>query len=1248
MSKIDQKYIDALDNFTGALEEIVETLKEQQKTNKADVVNEMLNNTPINNINNVVKDLKKTVDKGFASIKTDNKTIIKEIKTLKSQKQTGTFGEIEDPKNKNKIVDGIKVVMLIAGGVLALGMAFKIIGKVDFMSVAAISTAVLIMATTYAKISETVNNSNIKDLIIAAAIIPVLALGLAASGFILSFMPTISPMQGLSMLLIAGSLSIASYFLLKSIKGFDSKSLLMVPLLPIILPMIALGIVASSYILKHTQQMTFMQVLSVGLIGLALGVATVSIAFALKAMKGVSWKEMLMLPAMIPLIAGGIVLASLIFKGFVPINDPVKLLIGSAVIGLSMLFFVPTIKILGKMKTGDLIRGGIAVIGLSFVMKFSSQILEDFEYVKDPLKLGLSALAMGVSLLLFTPAIWVLGKLGVKSLAVGLVGALAVAGAILGVSHIFAFMPDNLKYPDIMWSLGAGLTILGFGIVAAGMGFLMVSSGGIGALALAAGLVAMLATAGTIVGVSKILNKGDYSKFPPLDWAMGVGLSIVAFSVAAIFVAGAGILTVISSLFTGDKDPLLTLAKSMVDISFLLQDGKWDGGYPSLGWAAGVGASLMAFAGLTVIAGGVSLVKGITSFFTGDEDPLLTVVKSMVAVSKEIQEGNYSGNYPSLKWSLGVGGALSAFAGVTVLAGFATIAKTITSIFGDDDPLLTLTKSIVGVSKEIQAGNYGGNYPSVKWSLGVGGSLSAFAAVTMLSGFSSMSKVITRIFGDGDPLKTLAKSMVSVSKEIQEGNYSGNYPKEEWALGVGKALKLFAGVTILSSGGKLAKSITSFFTGSKEDPLKTLAQSMVDVSKLIQKGVYTGNYPTKEYSEGVSHFIITISDMVDDYDISSKEATTFRDTTSIILPAINSWTKMLSQGDLKNIPDKDYSENLVKFILGISKMVDEWDPNITDSKQFTESLAIILPSIKNISGIPTIDKSFSKSMGYVENGLDDIGDAIYDFKKLKLSLKDLDDFSKSMKYITIATKELQNIPNINDSMVDNMVVIKDSLEILSEGVDSFMYTGDGVFGKKRSMLDFMEMSVALTHIVSSLQVLSTMKSIPSGVLNGFTNFLSDLDKIPKLSEIGDSITTIGRLSDSFVYLANSLSLVNSNLQGFNDISQGLHLISLIDETNFDNVLKSVDKHKGTLQVIGNIPEEQVNLLSVIKTLTDDIVKMNTEKEKETTSLIKNDNTLRDKQQKQFYEDVSEIRSLLYDFKDHMDKPSASGTFNKYK
>ena len=190
MSKIDEKYIDALDQFTDALEQIVETLKSQQKAGKADTVNEFLKQ-PMDNLVTVVADLKKVTQKGFAELKSDNQEILKKIESIKQQKESGMFDRIEDPRNKNKIVDGIKVVILIAAGVLALGMAFKIIGKVDFLSVIALSGAIFIMATAYSKIAD-VKNISLGQVFKLSLILPMMALGLAASAYILKDFPTFS------------------------------------------------------------------------------------------------------------------------------------------------------------------------------------------------------------------------------------------------------------------------------------------------------------------------------------------------------------------------------------------------------------------------------------------------------------------------------------------------------------------------------------------------------------------------------------------------------------------------------------------------------------------------------------------------------------------------------------------------------------------------------------------------------------------------------------------------------------------------------------------------------------------------------------------------------------------------------------------------------------------------------------------------------------------------------------------------
>ncbi len=236
MSKIEEKIKDALNSFTESLEQIVETLKNQQEANKIDTVNEMLRSTQTEKLQNVVNELVSVSKKGFNDIKVQNETILKRLETIKQQKESGMFDNISNVDNKKKIVDGVAVIGLIAVGVLAMGMAFKIIGKVDFMSVIALSTAMIFTSISFAKLSENIKNVKYADIFKTASVLPIMALGLVAAGWILKAFPTFGLLQGISLMLFGGTIGIASFLLLKSIKNIDiSKNLVSILALPIIL-----------------------------------------------------------------------------------------------------------------------------------------------------------------------------------------------------------------------------------------------------------------------------------------------------------------------------------------------------------------------------------------------------------------------------------------------------------------------------------------------------------------------------------------------------------------------------------------------------------------------------------------------------------------------------------------------------------------------------------------------------------------------------------------------------------------------------------------------------------------------------------------------------------------------------------------------------------------------------------------------------------------------------------------------------
>jgi hypothetical protein len=198
--------------------------------------------------------------------------------------------------------------------------------------------------------------------------------------------------------------------------------------------------------------------------------------------------------------------------------------------------------------------------------------------------------------------------------------------------------------------------------------------------------------------------------------------------------------------------------------------------------------------------------------------------------------------------------------------------------------------------------------------------------------------------------------------------------------------------------------------------------------------------------------------------------------------------------------------------------------------------------------------------------------------------------------------------------------------------------GSAIFGKKkRNMTEFSNFSTALLTLVSALQILSNLQPMQTGVMAGYQSFLTEFSKLPDISSLDPKIESINKLSNSFALLASSLTQVNSNLDGFTNLSKGLFLISIIDDTKFDNVLKSVDKYKTTLQLINNIPSEQANLLATINSLYE------TASNKPDVTIDENKVTVDDKtveinKKQQFYDDVAYIRNILENIKDEMSKP----------
>ena len=151
---MDKKVLDSLSNFASALENLVEELKSQGDAEKE----RQKIFQGITGKRGIQMRLKR-IEAGIKSIKDDTKQILRNQKTIMSlakekEGETSVFGKAGGNENVKKITSGVGTIILIAGAVLAIGTAFKIIGSVDFLSVVALALSITLLAETLSRVNK--------------------------------------------------------------------------------------------------------------------------------------------------------------------------------------------------------------------------------------------------------------------------------------------------------------------------------------------------------------------------------------------------------------------------------------------------------------------------------------------------------------------------------------------------------------------------------------------------------------------------------------------------------------------------------------------------------------------------------------------------------------------------------------------------------------------------------------------------------------------------------------------------------------------------------------------------------------------------------------------------------------------------------------------------------------------------------------------------------------------------------------
>ena len=913
-SKIDKSFIENLQNFTDSLENLVDLLKTNFDKG-GDSTNNMSAAMDGEKLKTISEDMKLLVETS-KSVDSRTKEILAEVKAAKKAKEGGVFSKISDKDNKNKVVDGVKVILLIAMGVLAIGMAFKIVGQVDPMSVIALGIAMYAISKSFEAIAN-IKGLTYKKAAMVGGIMVILSMALLMSSMILKWVSPIDIITGFSIIFISATLGIMTYMLLKGLEKIDltkPKVLKNVLLSPIILPMISLAIVLSSFILQYTQPLGFKEALSALFISVILGV----VAFLL--LKGLEkvdlskpgvMKNVLLSPIILPMIALAIVASSYVLQHTqnVSFKQGMSAMFVGAVLGVTAYLLLKGLSSLNLSDPKVLIAAFLSpillpLIALSIVL--SSKILQDFVPLKDPLTLIGNSIAIGISMVIFGGVIVAFTKLkvGLGDIISGSLGMLAMSLSIVGVSKILQmFTPIKDPISLISSSIAIGVSMFVFGGIISAFTKLNV-----GLTDIIKGSLGIIVISGSIVATSLILSMGKYGIYPSLGWSLGVGLSIGAFSLSAIalgMIASTGVGAL--SIVVGAAMVLL-VAASIVATSKILSMGKYNNA-PPIGWAISmgillpvVGASLMFLGGIGLLGGGLLLVSGIAM--------LIGVSKAIVTASKILSTGTYTGG-PSKQWAEGVAISIGAFANAL-------------------DKSMNAGKSLVGKI-------FGGQ-----------------------SGISGDDFVL---FIDG-----VSKAIVTASKILSTGTYTGG-PSKQWSEGVGTAIGAFA--SALDSSLNAGKStLQKFFGGGSSADITTFIENVSlgikKAGEILSGGVFTGG-PDATWSRNVATSILAFSKALISADTAQYNGTDFSNFIQNVSIGMVKASRTLSQGKWENAPSDSWTNAVNKSVsamANISKSIG--DPQIESMNTFATAIKNLAESFSqlNDSGISKLS-SFSGSLNVI-------------------------------------------------------------------------------------------------------------------------------------------------------------------------------------------------------------------------------------------------------------------------------------------
>jgi len=881
---MDKKLLEAMNNLSFALEHISDVLKEANNSKK-----EQSATTTAMSSGDFGVQLKE-ISADIKQIKSDTQELLKKQKTITDiQKQKGdeksVFEKVGgDKKSESAMKKGVGTIILIAVAVLAIGLAFKLVGKIDFLSVISLGIAIVLISKAFKDVAEL--KLSLREAGIAALSMVMMAAAVTASSWILSLVKPITMPKLLTGIAITAMFAVMAPKVAAMIKAISPVASASVPgtggllnakiggaglgsIGKVFLMLIGLSavITASSWILKRMAILTPFQMVTGVAITAMFHVAGPKFADMAKratgilGFGGISWMSILKVNAMLVGMSMAIVASSHILTKMA-ILTPFQMITAIAITGMFWMMgnFMPRLAVSVIAVSRLMGRSGLAflpilMVAMSTAVMLSSRILT----LTSPLTLMqmlTTALITGLFWLMaqFLPrvamsVIAVDKLLGKGKLFLIPLVFIAMAAAIAGAGLLFSVVPA-MSWKQMISVLVIGLIFAGLSYVmpylAAGI-YIMEKKVGKNKMWLIPLVFIALATA--ILVSALILENMPAIGFTKL-------LKILAFSVVmAVSMAVLGIVAAVLVKRLGVKNALkaviimVALATAIYASSIIMGEGNY-GKYPSWQWALSTGLSLGIFGavayGLFRLPGasGTNYIKGAVV--------IVIIAVTILAVAKLLSMGNY-GKFPSPKWSLGVGLALLVIGGAMIGLGYLMMADGGASLLLGTIGLAVVAFNIVKFSQTIAGGKYDvSKVPSKEYLKNVGLTLLLFGGsiiglgMLILTGIGALA-----LLAGGLAVLGIAKLVVETADILGKGNYSGG-PTDQWVRASGRAIATFTDV-VMSTGWKIVLSlgIGGKAIGDGIDATLSIAEAIQASSHTLAKGNYKGG-PSESWAKGVA------------------------------------------------------------------------------------------------------------------------------------------------------------------------------------------------------------------------------------------------------------------------------------------------------------------------------------------------------------------------------------------------------------